>query len=489
MDEHLISTLKLNVIREKNDERARKALFELFGALHGGTVYVPVSAVVSAADAAQGMNAVPGDAATAKDTVRLKPDILKKGDGSLYFPIFSHVDEVPEDYRQRFSILPMRYTQALATAKATAELKGLVLDGFTEPLQIPFGLADFHEAFFGKEDEKRTRPAEEQIADCQTVYVLYAQALGAHIPAVNGSGYALVFTERSYAENVVRKNGGAGLMIAQMTPEQFVDFVRSWYPLGVVKFVLNADTAYSQTVERDAYLPDPLAKGFDYLGSRLNLQIIRYRQYRENAQNESAKAGAVTFWSAICHQLPENLFLVPVCYDGDPDTVEDAILHVTERSGEAVQAHALRMQAEKTVVGEPDLYAALKIYGGEGYRLADRNDRQGDVLHIKTVTASDRAFIPAFTDMKTLQAIFGRQVRVGLFTFDELLAYTHSAVEGFDGDITGIVFNPGGTNLVLGRDDLVLLLHEKEQPTRIVVAEAQAEADAQQAKAEWLGKW
>lgn len=73
------------------------------------------------------------------------PDLLARDD-ILYFPIFSSEKEIPDTYKNRFSMLSMPTRRVLEfahqIAKEDLRLKGLVLDPFTELVEIDFPAAD-----------------------------------------------------------------------------------------------------------------------------------------------------------------------------------------------------------------------------------------------------------------------------------------------------------------------------------------------------------
>ena len=46
-----------------------------------------------------------GDTWRNRDPVRMRPDVLKMADGTVWFPIFSQIEQAPADYRKRFSVV------------------------------------------------------------------------------------------------------------------------------------------------------------------------------------------------------------------------------------------------------------------------------------------------------------------------------------------------------------------------------------------------
>jgi len=64
------------------------------------------------------------------------PDILRNGD-AFFFPVFSSEAETG-DYGRGFSMVFMPFLQAAALAEnSETDVKGIVLNAFTEPFVIP----------------------------------------------------------------------------------------------------------------------------------------------------------------------------------------------------------------------------------------------------------------------------------------------------------------------------------------------------------------
>lgn len=81
---------------------------------------------------------------TTKDQVRLIPDILEN-DGDLFFPIFSSEEEMGE-YGDNFSKVAQRLVDVIPLARNNEkELKGIVLNAFSEPFVLESVLFDLVE--------------------------------------------------------------------------------------------------------------------------------------------------------------------------------------------------------------------------------------------------------------------------------------------------------------------------------------------------------
>ena len=114
---------KKEYLREKTTE----SIEILFKELKQAKVWVPFNAsIVNGSDGQEG--------------VRLKPDILRKGD-DYYYPCFLTEQDIPKDYYDRFSWLQLPLTDCLFVAEGMESLpvRGIVLDAFSDPVEIDKG--------------------------------------------------------------------------------------------------------------------------------------------------------------------------------------------------------------------------------------------------------------------------------------------------------------------------------------------------------------
>ena len=116
-------TAKKEYLREKTTE----SIEILFKELKQAKVWVPFNAsIVNGSDGQEG--------------VRLKPDILRKGD-DYYYPCFLTEQDIPKDYYDRFSWLQLPLTDCLFAAEGMESfpVRGIVLDAFSDPVEIDKG--------------------------------------------------------------------------------------------------------------------------------------------------------------------------------------------------------------------------------------------------------------------------------------------------------------------------------------------------------------
>lgn len=115
--------------------------------LRDSVVWVPHVATISAEDKEQLKKAKVDDIVKTKETIRMKPEILITDGGEKYYPMFSQQKQIPESYKEQFSFIAMQTLICLDNAHANPVLNGIILDPFTEPVILPFDLADFLKEF------------------------------------------------------------------------------------------------------------------------------------------------------------------------------------------------------------------------------------------------------------------------------------------------------------------------------------------------------
>ena len=118
-----LSDYKKAYLREKTTE----SIEDLFKELKQAKVWVPFNASLI-------------DGSDGQEGVRLKPDILRKGD-DYFYPCFLTEEDIPKDYYDRFSWLQLPLTDCLFAAEGMNRfpVRGIVLDAFSDPVEIDRG--------------------------------------------------------------------------------------------------------------------------------------------------------------------------------------------------------------------------------------------------------------------------------------------------------------------------------------------------------------
>lgn len=136
-----------------NRNRTQLNLIKLARILRDSWVWIPCNAILSNADyeamtkavmEAQekgGLDSLVGMELTNQDNIRMVPDILQNGD-DFFFPVFTSAEEMGE-YGERFSKIQKHFLEAVNLARNNEKnVKGIVLNAFSEPFVIPRELFD-----------------------------------------------------------------------------------------------------------------------------------------------------------------------------------------------------------------------------------------------------------------------------------------------------------------------------------------------------------
>ena len=115
-----LSDYKKQYLHEKTTE----SIEALFKVLKQSKVWVPFNAYLI-------------DESEGQEGVRLKPDILQKGD-DYFYPCFSNEQEIPKEYYDRFSWLQLPVTDCLFAVEGRGRfaVRVIVLDVFSESVEI-----------------------------------------------------------------------------------------------------------------------------------------------------------------------------------------------------------------------------------------------------------------------------------------------------------------------------------------------------------------
>ena len=299
-------------------------------------------------------------------------------------------------------------------------------------------------------------------------------------PGLDFRGGARVFDSAEKALNDIRSNAALKMSIQTYTPAEFEQEARSWYGLGIPRFLMNpGQQGITGEIPRDSFVPDPVYKAFDIYGSDLTHQILRYAEFRFQLAhgNKDAQAMAMTLWDTICHTLPRIPLLVPVAYEGDPENnIEDSELHMTEGAYEALTRAEIRRQTGKAPAegkltaedadGNPINIAKIELfYGSEGYRFAA--GRSGRNMHLRTVNTNGRSMLCAFTGFNFFNTLFRGKARAAVFTFDEIIEHVGKGVSDAPTGPDGLVINPAGVELALDRKDIENVCRIRNEPPKI----------------------
>ena len=139
-DGNVLVYLKMNYLKN----RTINNLMALLRCLHDSFLWVPHTVTsIDEKDVEQFKNSKAGDIISPNAPLRFKPDLLeRKADGALLYPVFSQMQQIPDDYKKNFSFIEKSCLECIIRAKASQNTVGLVLDPFTDSFTIDFEIAD-----------------------------------------------------------------------------------------------------------------------------------------------------------------------------------------------------------------------------------------------------------------------------------------------------------------------------------------------------------
>lgn len=307
------------------------------------------------------------------------------------------------------------------------------------------------------------------------VYVVCSSATGENYPSLDTAGYAWVFSKAEFADCILNKNSFARLNCQELSLPEFKAFVKEWYKYGACRFKLNPGIDDVQTdIDRDNFVPNIKAKQFDYYGSSLNQEILRMKQMKA-IKTEDAQRYAATFWSAVCNHIYDTVFLVPVSYDDEPDDAVDGIIHYTDDGIKQLNNIQLKRimgeESNNNVRIESDSIIAKEelIPGSEGYKFASAETaKQGRTMHLRSISNGASSFLCGFTDIGDIHKIFGKNVHIALFTYNEIIEHIESTLS--DGNkISGFIINAGANELILNREDIAFAEKEHIEGIKVYI--------------------
>ena len=136
-----------------NRNRTQMNLVKLMKILRDSWVWIPCTAIMSAADTEAvaktikeaiekaSLDVLVGSTITNQDDVHMVPDILQNGD-DFFFPVFTTAEEMGE-YGKDFSKIQEHFLTAVTLARNNKKkVTGIVINAFTEPFVIPEELFD-----------------------------------------------------------------------------------------------------------------------------------------------------------------------------------------------------------------------------------------------------------------------------------------------------------------------------------------------------------
>lgn len=138
-DGTLLSLYKSLYLENQNQE----TLFSLMSCLKDAYAIVPMNTTrLSKKEADNLQNSKGSEDMDVDMEYKLEPELLQGEGMQAWLPVFSTIDEIPQDYLNEHEFVTGLVTDCIGLAHSYEELSGIVFDPFTSPMEIPFKLAD-----------------------------------------------------------------------------------------------------------------------------------------------------------------------------------------------------------------------------------------------------------------------------------------------------------------------------------------------------------
>ena len=226
------------------------------------------------------------------------------------------------------------------------------------------------------------------------VWVVLGTGLPKKWPAIDVQGFFHVFTAEEAANAFAQPNGFG---VEKMTGAALCECLKEWQRYGITHILLH------QGNETRKFLEKELGFGNNF-NSDLQETMIRYLQTK-TLNIDGAVETAKIFWVLLCKMIPERLFLVPFCFEGEDINapVEDNTLRLFPNAARLI----MKQRAEG------------KILLFDGYPFADKAD--GRPMHFRSLRngATGQEVLSVYTDFHELLPIWKGRAHFALATFDD----------------------------------------------------------------------
>lgn len=257
-------------------------------------------------------------------------------------------------------------------------------------------------------------------------FCVFNKSIGDRYPTIGPNGAVWVFTMEALAKNIIEKNTEIDLDYKKLDSKEFIELINHMYRFGMTHIVFNPGFDFAFTIERDAYMPIIGCEGNSIQNSQLHYLMIRFLQ-NKNINIENCQKAANVIWNAVNQNLASALLLVPMFFAEDKGkATNDLKLYYSKEAYEIAKDSKINFFGMAKFDTTPE-----KCEKPMQYLTLMSKDKDGNEL----------TWLPAFTDIAELSAIFGMNTRTGVITFKELMTIAPK--------MKGICINPAGINLRL----------------------------------------
>ncbi len=291
-------------------------------------------------------------------------------------------------------------------------------------------------------------------------YSLYLKISDMEVPSIISDGSVFLCTDKTLVTKELKKSTQEAF-IREFDNSELPAFMNYCRKNGIRKINYKSDS--SIIIEVAEYF----GNNVKFAGAELSQKIIRFLEADKNKSKSGYANIAQALKVSLHKEIVKTPFLVPIVYEDEDDKspVKDDVLHISEGTLENFTCQYLFDKTEISDDEKIEFLKTLKFYGAEGYHFSDEKVNKEKKMNVRAVNNGIHVFIPAFTDVKTLQNIFGKNTRIGIMSFDELTEFLNrGAFRDVSKSISGIVLNPTGACLALNREEINIIKSGNIQP-------------------------
>ncbi len=289
-------------------------------------------------------------------------------------------------------------------------------------------------------EDKQTDKIKEKIKQIKTIvikklkalnefYYFYNKSMGERYPTIGPNDSVWIFTMEKLAQDIIAKNEGTDLAYKKVSAKEFSVVLNHMYRYGMTNITFNPGYDFMFTIKRDEFMPIVGYEDKKLTNSELHYNLIRFLQNKA-INLENCQKAATTLWNIINKQFKETVFLVPMLFEDDLNKKleeKDMKLHYTEKASEI----AKNMKIHFYDMSKFDTTPVCETKNMTYITLKSKNKEENEL-----------SWFPVFTDIFELRMVVGESTRVGVMSFEDIIAYSLEKTDG-------LCINPLGINLRL----------------------------------------
>lgn len=281
----------------------------------------------------------------------------------------------------------------------------------------------------------------------EKLWVMYNARLKSLLPAIDMNEAINVFLDEEIGKKEVGRFS-PDFKLMEMTGLQFAGLLHSYYQMGIPKLACRSSRG-NKVIE----IKELLGRDEVLSGAELQKNMIRFLQTIRSVhiEEENYKKTANLWWTKLCSNIMNDVFVVPFNYEGEDYTkpVEDKTIHIFPNTH--IQEIKYNDREELIIVcdGEEKVISC-----SQGFTPCETPDLRK--MHIRTSynPTLKEEWLGVFTDMDEYDRVWKGAAHVGLATFADF-AQKYAPAKG-------IVINPANECFFLDERTINQLVNLKK---------------------------